>query len=106
MVATPDAEGLPVAEEQPVTEAPFSLLNTRRHQMFPRLTAAEIDRMRRFATERHWEANEMLFEASRPAPGMLVLLRGAMRLTRRDRLGHSHLGVEHHRQAAFTTAVG
>jgi thioredoxin reductase (NADPH) len=71
------------AEAQPVTDAPYSSLSTRRHQMFPDLTPEEIARIRRFGEERHWEANQMLFETGRPGPGMFVMLRGSVKVIRR-----------------------
>src|SRR5215469_7619583 len=99
MPETGDVEG------QPVTEAPFSLLNTRAHQMFPRLTPEEIDRVRRFGAQRHWEAGQPLFETGRPGQGMYVLLSGAVRITRRDGLGREHVIIEHSEPGFFMAEV-
>ena len=62
--------------EAVVADAPFSNLSTRMHQMFPALTDAEIDRVRRFGEPSHWEAGELLFETGHTGPGMFVLLEG------------------------------
>jgi thioredoxin reductase (NADPH) len=75
-------------------DAPFSPLESRLHQMHPRLTADEIGRMRRFGEVRQWKAGEALFETGKPGPGMFVILKGMVRITRRDGLGHVDLVVE------------
>jgi thioredoxin reductase (NADPH) len=75
-------------------DAPFSPLESRLHQMHPRLTADEIARMRRFGEIRQWKAGEALFETGKPGPGMFVILKGMVRITRRDGLGHVHVVVE------------
>ena len=41
-------------------------LASRRDQMFPRLTAEEINRLRRFGQVRTWKPGEFLFEAGKP----------------------------------------
>jgi thioredoxin reductase (NADPH) len=75
-------------------DAPFSPLESRLHQMHPRLTADEIQRMRRFGEVRQWKAGEALFETGKPGPGMFVILKGMVRITRRDGLGHVDVVVE------------
>src|SRR5258705_5110931 len=67
----------------------MSTIDTRREQMFPRLTPQEIDRLRRFGEVRHYAAGEALFVTGDIAPGMCVLIKGSVRVTRRDPLGHS-----------------
>jgi len=59
----------------------------RSEQMFPVLTEAEIARIRRFGTPRHYQRGERLFAAGKPAPGMFVLLSGAVAIIQRDGLG-------------------
>lgn len=78
----------------PEFQAPFSLLQTRADQMHPCLTESEIERTKRFGMVVSWKAGELIFEAGRPAPGILVLLRGDVRITKRDGLGHSKVVVE------------
>jgi len=75
-------------------DAPFSPLQSRRHQMYPHLKVEEIDRMRGFGSIKHYRAGELMFEVGSPGPGMFVLLNGHVRITRRDGLGHVHLVVE------------
>lgn len=78
----PDSNRLSPGSELP------SALASRRHQMFPELTAAEIERIRRFGTVRRYARGERLFAAGEPGPGMFVVLKGAVRISQRDGLGH------------------
>jgi thioredoxin reductase (NADPH) len=72
----------------------MSTIDTRREQMFPKLMPHEIDRLRRFGKVRHYAAGEALFATGEVAPGMYVLIKGSVRVTRRDPLGHSAPIVE------------
>src|ERR1700732_1039783 len=72
----------------------MSTIDTRREQMFPKLEPLEIDRLRRFGEVRRYGAGEALFVTGEIAPGMSVLIRGSVRVTRRDPLGHSAPIVE------------
>ena len=68
----------------------MSLVETRRAQMFPELTQAQIDAARRFASggPRRFAPDEMAFAAGdRNAPAWLVL-DGSIEVVRRDGLGH------------------
>jgi thioredoxin reductase (NADPH) len=67
----------------------MSTIDTRREQMFPKLDPCEIDRLRRFGLVRRYAAGEALFVTGEAAPGMFVLIKGCVRVTRRDPLGHS-----------------
>lgn len=67
----------------------MSTIDTRREQMFPKLDPPEIDRLRRFGLVRRYAAGEALFVTGEAAPGMFVLIKGSVRVTRRDPLGHS-----------------
>ncbi len=84
-----------VQSEAVVADAPFSNLSTRMHQMFPALTAAEIDRVRRFGEPSHWEAGELLFETGHTGPGMFVLLEGRVKIYQRDGIGREVVIGEH-----------
>lgn len=86
--ASPDA---PAAE----LDTPYSSLEHRQHQMFPKLSAAEIASLRRFATPMHFAAGELVFETGQVAPGLFVLLKGRVRICSRDRLGRQTLVTEH-----------
>jgi len=72
----------------------MSTIDTRRQQMFPRLEPREIDRLRRFGVVRRYAAGQALFVTGEIAHGMVVLIRGSVRVTRRDPLGHSAPIVE------------
>jgi thioredoxin reductase (NADPH) len=63
-------------------------LGSRRHQMFPQLTDAEITRISRFGTPRRYRRGERLFAAGEPGPGMFVVLKGTVVISQRDGLGH------------------
>ena len=62
-------------------------VQARREQMFPALTDAEIARIRRFGTPKHYQRGERLFAAGERGPGMFVVLSGAVALSQRDGLG-------------------
>ena len=70
------------------TPTPPPLAESRRHQMFPVLSAAEIARIHRFGTVLHFRKGDRLFAAGEPGPGMFVLLKGSVTITQRDGLGH------------------
>lgn len=63
-------------------------VETRRHQMFPVLSDADIARIRRFGTVQRHARGDCLFRAGEPGPGMFVVLDGAVSITQRDGLGH------------------
>ncbi|RKF46051.1 FAD-dependent oxidoreductase [Paraburkholderia fungorum] len=91
MLSTQEAEG----QQAVVADAPFSSLSTRMHQMFPELTCAEIDRLRRFGEVGHWEAGELLFETGHTGPGMFVMLNGRVKVYQRDGIGREVVIAEH-----------
>ncbi|WP_144148995.1 FAD-dependent oxidoreductase [Paraburkholderia sp. BCC1884] len=76
-------------------ELPFSSLEYRQHQMFPRLSAAEIQSLRRFAMPMSFKAGEMIFQTGEVALGLFVLLQGRVRIFSRDSFGRSTLVTEH-----------
>ncbi len=65
------------------------MVETRREQMFPMLTAAEVDRVRRFGDVRTYGKSEYLLKAGEATPGMFVILSGEIAVNLRDALGHS-----------------
>src|SRR5215472_1781558 len=72
-------------------------LETRRDQIFPILTAAEIERLQRFGSVRSYAAGTAVVTAGSPSPGLLVIHSGTARVRSHD----AHLGgdreiVEHH----------
>ncbi|WP_141291889.1 Crp/Fnr family transcriptional regulator, partial [Ideonella azotifigens] len=66
---------------------PYNTFNSRRAQMFPALTDAEIERIGRFGTVQHYAPGSCLFTAGQPGPGMFVVLAGTVAITQRDGLG-------------------
>src|SRR5258705_2840021 len=55
--------------------------------MFPRLSDADIARIRRFGTLQHFARGERLFAAGKQRPGMFVVLKGTVTISQRDGLG-------------------
>ena len=74
---------------------PMAIIDTRRDQMFPSLQAEEVDRIRRFGDIVHAEAGAMLAKAGEVSPGLMVILEGRARISRRDAHDESHMIVEH-----------
>ena len=72
----------------PVTE-------TRRHQMFPILAAAEIDRLRRFGSARGYPAGVALVTAGETDHGLTLILEGRVRISRATEGGERQTIVEH-----------
>src|SRR3954463_2915465 len=66
----------------------------RHDQTFPVLTAAEIERMRRFGEIRHYRDGDCLFETGKPGPGMFVALSGHVAITPRDGFGRLTPGAD------------
>ena len=66
----------------------MSTIDTRREQMFPKLTSGEIARLRRFGEIRRYAAGAQLFKTGEPSPGMFVIISGTVAVSRRDGLGH------------------
>jgi thioredoxin reductase (NADPH) len=56
-------------------------METRRDQMFPQLSAAEIDRLRRFGEIRTYRAGDMVVRAGEEAHGLHVILSGEIRMS-------------------------
>ncbi|MES2299282.1 MAG: FAD-dependent oxidoreductase [Pseudomonadota bacterium] len=89
----------------PDTPAASSTLAARRPQMFPQLSAAEIARLQRFGSERHWEDGQALFRAGHHGPGMVIILSGRVQISQADGLGRS-TPVAEHGPGHFTAEVG
>src|SRR6202047_2954102 len=69
-------------------------IDSRNEQMFPKLAPAEISGLCRFGEVPHYTPGEALFVTGNVAPGMYVLIKGSVRVVRRDPLGHSAPIVE------------
>ena len=72
-----------------------STYDTRRDQMFPSLRLDEIDRIRRFGDIAHARPGAVLARSGEVSPGLMVILEGQARVSRRDALDESHVIVEH-----------
>ena len=70
-------------------------LAARRAQAFPLLEVEEIAHLRRFGTPRRYAAGERVYQTGKPAPGLLVVLSGTIRVTGRDGHGHDVQVVDH-----------
>jgi thioredoxin reductase (NADPH) len=73
----------------------MAIIDTRRDQMFPSLTPEEINRIRRFGEIAHAQAGDALARAGEVSPGLMVILEGRARVSRRDAHDESHVIVEH-----------
>jgi len=69
-------------------------LESRRAQMLPDLTAAEIERMRRFGSVRRYADGEQLTQTGKRGPGMFVVLAGTVRVMRHDGFNPDALIIE------------
>lgn len=67
---------------------PSSIADSRRDQVFPVLSAAEIDRLRRFGEVRNYAPADRLLTAGMTGPGMFVILSGEVAVILRDAFGH------------------
>jgi thioredoxin reductase (NADPH) len=83
-LAAPGAPAVPAAPDPG-----HGALSSRFQQMFPVLSPAEIDRVRRFGEIRRFSAGEYLFHAGEAIPGMYVILSGRAAITPRDGLGQA-----------------
>jgi thioredoxin reductase (NADPH) len=72
-----------------------SHLETRRDQIFPRLNDRDIQRLRRFGSERSYAAGTTLLTAGTPVPGLQVILSGTARVLPRDQGHYGQEIVEH-----------
>ena len=72
-----------------------SILDTRRHQMFPILEPAEIERVRRFGKVRAYRAGEALATVGEVGLGLTVILAGKVDITQRHESDRSTPIVTH-----------
>jgi thioredoxin reductase (NADPH) len=72
-----------------------SIIDSRRHQMFPSLATAEIERMRRFGVLRSYGAGQALVKVGEVGPGLTIILAGEVQITQRDQSGRRNPIVTH-----------
>src|SRR5260221_6802237 len=95
--------------EQPsqTLEFPSPTLQGRREQMFPLLTVAEIARLHRYGTVRHFKRGEALYTIGQRGQGMFVILSGKLRVSRRDEHDRGHdITVAELGPGQFTAGMG
>jgi thioredoxin reductase (NADPH) len=84
------------AEEKRAMARPArSVIETRYDQMFPRLEAVEIDRLRHFGETRTYAAGERLVSSGEVSPGMFVVLSGEIAVSQHTVLGRDEPIVTH-----------
>jgi thioredoxin reductase (NADPH) len=79
-----ETAGRVAPDDQPT---PSGALASRFHQMFPVLSPAEIDRIRRFGEVKRFPDGTLLVQAGEAIPGTYVILSGRVAITPRDGLG-------------------
>jgi thioredoxin reductase (NADPH) len=62
-----------------------SVLDTRRHQMFPTLASAEVERLRRFGDVRAFAEGEPLAKVGEVGRGLTIVLSGKVEVSQRNR---------------------
>jgi thioredoxin reductase (NADPH) len=72
-----------------------SIMDTRRHQMFPVLEPVEIERVRRFGKVRSYGAGEALAKVGEKGHGLTVILAGTVDVTQHDESGRRDPIVTH-----------
>ena len=75
-------------------DAPSELLS-RRHQMFPVLSEAEMARMERFGARQSHATGARLITAGEAGAGLFVVLSGVVAVSQRDGMGHVTPIVQH-----------
>ncbi len=86
---------VPEATKDEAVPALPSQLESRRAQMFPQLTEAEIRKLQRFGTVRTFRNGVRILEAGHTTFGMIVTLAGRIAISRYDGLGNSWPITEH-----------
>ncbi|MGA7329990.1 MAG: FAD-dependent oxidoreductase [Rhodomicrobium sp.] len=66
----------------------MSEMDVRNEQMYPKFSAEEVARLRRFGEIRRFAAREPLMLTGDSTPGLFVIISGKIRVSPRDPLGH------------------
>jgi thioredoxin reductase (NADPH) len=100
----PLLSGLYAGSSAPIEDP--SVQNHPRHkQMFPVLTDAEIDRLRRFGSASRYVQGELLYRAGSISPGVFVLLSGKVCVISRDGLNRKRVFHTYMQRGEFTSDV-
>lgn len=70
------------------SDAP-STMTSRRHQMYPQITEAEIERMMHFGERQAYESGVHLQSTGVRTPGMFLILNGTVAIIQRDGMGNT-----------------
>ena len=81
-------DATPGGAAAPDAVPPANPLLSRYGQMFPVLSASELERVAAFGEAHRFSRGERLLETGKSAPGMIVILSGHVAITQRDGLGH------------------
>jgi thioredoxin reductase (NADPH) len=79
-------------------------IESRRKQIFPVLTMAEISATMRFGIVHHWRPGETIFRAGKASGGMHIILAGWVVISRHDGLNRQFT-VAHHGPGEFTAEI-
>ncbi len=78
-----------------MAESAQSVFDSRREQMFPRLTPAETDRLRRFGELRAYGAGEPIVRVGEAGHGLFLVISGEIAVSQRGELDQSRPIVTH-----------
>ena len=78
-----------------MSEPTQSIFDTRRHQMFPDLAPAEIERLRRFGEFLSYSEGAALAKVGEVGRGLTVILSGRVDIIQHDQSGRRELIVTH-----------
>jgi thioredoxin reductase (NADPH) len=78
-----------------MSEPTISILDTRRDQMFPTLTQAELDRLRRFGSLRAYSDGEALAKVGESGHGLTLILSGQVEISQHEENGRRTPIVTH-----------
>jgi thioredoxin reductase (NADPH) len=83
-----------------MTDNPQTIIAERGAQMFPTLTPAELERLKRFGTPCHFAAGAALQRTGEPTQGLVLILTGAVEVTQRVP-GHEPVHIVTHEAGSF-----
>ena len=86
------------------SDAPSGMMS-RRHQIYPKLTDAEIARVQRFGTLQTYPSGTLLANTGEPCPGMYVILKGEVSVVQRDGMGVT-TPIVHFGRGEFVAELG
>jgi thioredoxin reductase (NADPH) len=70
-------------------------IDNRDEQRFPKLTPAEVERLRRFGELRTYKSGDCIARTGEVTPGFFVVLSGEIAIEQHDSVGHQQLIVTH-----------